>query len=124
MRFPLITLLIAFLYITANAQTTTETGVSRTLADYRAKHISNTQYTLDLIIPADKNTDIKAAETLTFDYKPSGQDLQLDFKEDPIRIKAIAINGKLVPVNFSKEHILLEAKYLLEGKNNVSFQFL
>ena len=125
MRFPLITVLIALLFTSlAQAQTTVETGVSRTLADYRAKHISNTQYTLDLTIPADKTTDIRATETLTFDYKPSGQDLQLDFKEDPIRIKAMAINGKLVPVNFSKEHILLDAKYLLDGKNNISFQFL
>jgi aminopeptidase N len=98
--------------------------VSRSLADYRAAHISNIQYTLNLNIPADKATNIIAEETLTFNYKQSIEPLQLDFKEDPKRIKSITINGKAIDVIHAKEHLLLDPKYLTGGKNTIQISFL
>jgi aminopeptidase N len=124
MRFPILTLLITLIFTSTQAQTLTEPGVSRNLADYRAAHISNTQYTLNLNIPTDKTADITAEETLSFNYQQSIDPLQLDFKEDPKRIKTITINGKASEVKFAKEHLLLEPKYLTAGKNTVQISFL
>jgi len=124
MRFPLLTIIFLLLITTTIAQTTTEPGVSRQLADYRKAHITNPQYTLNLTIPTEKTTDIKAEETLTFNYKQSIEPLQLDFKEDPKRITGIIINGKPAEIKYSKEHLLLEPKYLTGGKNEIKLTFL
>jgi aminopeptidase N len=126
MRFIKLSLLAALTFIYTNlahAQTLVETGVSRSLANYRAACVSGIKYSLSFNIPPNKTADIKAIETITFDLKQSGQPLQLDFKEDPKKISAITINGKEVPLDFSKEHILLEAKNLLPGKNEVHLEF-
>ncbi|WP_448699983.1 M1 family metallopeptidase [Mucilaginibacter sp. AW1-3] len=116
--------LLLLLPLINHAQTLVETGVSRALADYRKEHVSRINYKLELTIPTLKTEDIAATETLTFDFKPTGQPLQVDFKEDPARIKSITINGKETPLNFSKEHIILDSKNLSPGKNTVSFIFL
>jgi aminopeptidase N len=108
----------------AQAQTIVETGVSRQLADSRAANIRNVQYTLNLNIPESKTNDIEATETITFNFKQTGQPLQLDFKEDPTKIRSIEINGRPATVNGTKEHLIIEAKYLLPGKNMVSISFI
>jgi hypothetical protein len=43
MRFPILTLLLLTIFTTTQAQLPLEPGVSRSLADYRAAHISNIQ---------------------------------------------------------------------------------
>lgn len=106
------------------AQSVVESGVSRSLADFRSLHIKGVQYALMLSIPESKATDIDAAETITFNFNPNGQPLQLDFKEDAKRIRLLEVNGKAVTVNFSKEHLLIDAKSLLAGKNTIKFNFL
>jgi aminopeptidase N len=123
MRHKIIALLIALLYITTTQAQTIEPGVSKQLADQRAISIHNLQYALNLSIPETKTTDIEATETITFNFKQTGQPLQLDFKEDPAKIKSIEINGKPATVNATKEHLLLEAKYLLPGNNTINLHF-
>jgi len=116
-------LLLSLLYTTTTQAQSIEPGVSKQLAETRAANIHNLQYTLNLNIPGNKTTDIEATETITFNYKQTGQALQLDFKEDPAKIKSVEINGKLATINASKEHLLLEAKYLLSSKNTVTLNF-
>ncbi|OCX51467.1 aminopeptidase [Mucilaginibacter sp. PPCGB 2223] len=117
-------LLPLLLTFKTRAQTPVETGVSRALADYRKEHISGVTYNLDLVIPENKTEDISATETLAFKYTPAGQPLQIDFKEDPARIKTITVNGKETVLNFSKEHIIIDPKQLFAGGNTISFIFL
>lgn len=124
MRYINLIAIILLYTLTARAQTLVETGVSRSLAEHRALHVSNVRYKLDLSIPTDKTQDIKAAETISFNFKQTGQPLQLDFKEDPKRITSISINDKNVAVDLSKEHILLEPKLLRPGKNEVKLIFM
>jgi aminopeptidase N len=117
-------LLPLLLPLTLSAQTLIETGVSGALADYRKEHVSNIQYKLTLDIPTEKTADITAREILTFKYIPNGQPLQLDFKEEPARIKTIVINEIETPVHFFKEHIILDARFLMPKDNKVEIQFL
>jgi aminopeptidase N len=124
MRLPIITFLILLITSTIKAQTQTDPGVSRQLADYRKTHITNPQYTLSLTIPTEKTTDITAEETLTFEYKHSIEPLMLDFKEDTKRIKTLTVNGKAIEVVHAKEHLLIQSKYLIPGKNTVQISFL
>jgi aminopeptidase N len=116
--------LLVLLSTTTQAQTLVEPGVSRALADYRMAHVSGVNYTLNLITPADKTTDIVAKEVINFQFKPNGQPLQLDFKESPARIKTIVINEIEIPLHWSKEHIILDTRFLKPGENKVEFQFL
>ncbi|AQG79625.1 aminopeptidase [Spirosoma montaniterrae] len=101
-----------------------EAGVSKTLAVARQKSISNVDYELNFDIPADKNQPIPASETVTFDWKPNGQPVQLDFKEERTHIQAVSVNGASVPIVFENEHLLIGPDLLKRGPNRVDIQFI
>ena len=100
-----------------------ETGVSRTLAIYRKAVISDIHYALYLDIPSDRSLPIAADEKLTFLLKSTKQPLQVDFKEDPAKIKELSVNGKKVLVNHQQEHLVLSPENLLRGKNEIHIIF-
>ncbi|MNJ98254.1 Aminopeptidase N [compost metagenome] len=100
-----------------------ETGVSKELAIHRKATVSRIHYALELDIPTVKTEKIEAMEVLSFDLIENKQVLQLDFKEDPAKLKKLIVNGKVTPVQHSKEHLLIAAKYLKKGTNQVKIEF-
>ena len=100
-----------------------ETGVSKQLAMYRKSIVSQVNYTLEFDIPAEKANKIAALETLNFNLSANDQDLQLDFKEDQSKLSKLSVNGQPVPVRHIKEHLLLPARYLKKGANQVEIAF-
>ncbi|QJD98383.1 aminopeptidase [Mucilaginibacter robiniae] len=102
---------------------TVEPGVSYPLAVYRHSVISDIQYTLDFIIPAEKSQAIAATESISFNAKPFNQPLQLDFKQSPDYVKNVTVNGKSVPVELQAEHLLIRQQYLHAGQNQIAIQF-
>ncbi|WP_221284583.1 M1 family metallopeptidase [Mucilaginibacter sp. SP1R1] len=125
-----VAVIILFLTISStlmcNAQSTpplVEPGVSLELARYRRAVISNLQYTLDLNIPASKDQDIDASESVEFTLKSVKAPLQLDFKQNANKIHEIQVNNKNIPVDWQKEHLLIAQQYLRIGKNKISLQF-
>ncbi|MDX5436304.1 MAG: M1 family aminopeptidase, partial [Pontibacter sp.] len=54
----------------------------------------------------------------------AGQSLQLDFKEAPDHLQHVWINGKSVDAPFQEEHIILPAKHLKKGQNEVKVEFI
>ena len=102
-----------------------EKGVSRQLAEYRAAHIKNVQYTLIFDIPEDVAKPVKGYEVMEFIWN-SDEDLVLDFQGDASQFDGIAlVNGKKKerPVTFADEHIIIPKSYLKKGYNSLYLTF-
>lgn len=100
-----------------------ETGVSHQLAIYRKSVLSNISYTLDFDIPASRSAAIRAEEVLHFDLKKNTLPLQIDFKEDPAKLKVLMVNGVSRPITFKYEHLIIPKEFLTKGENTVKISF-
>ncbi|WP_316815647.1 M1 family aminopeptidase [Pedobacter nyackensis] len=100
-----------------------ETGVSKQLAQYRKSIVTKVNYSLEFDIPAERARGINAWEILSFNLSTNDRILQLDFKEDKAKLRKLIVNGKVVPVQHEKEHLLIAAKYLKKGANEVKIEF-
>ena len=100
-----------------------ENGVSLTLAKYRKSNISQIHYQLALDIPRAKGEAIHADERLSFQLKNNTAPLQLDFREDPSKIKQVTVNGQQVATRHESEHLIIESKYLKKGRNDLTVVF-
>ncbi len=115
---------LSAVYSIANAQPQVikiEPGVSLKLANYRKANIGDLQYDLNFEVPAEKSAPIKANGKISFETKQNNQPLQLDFKQDASYLNWIKVNGKPVPINLQKEHILI-TNYR-KGKNIIEISF-
>ncbi len=101
-----------------------ETGVSKTLADYRKQNISNVVYALHFDIPEKVLDDIKGKETIRFNLADTNHDLQIDFREASDHIKKINCNKQSVAYQFKNEHIVIPRKYLKQGENTIAIDFI
>lgn len=100
-----------------------EKGVSKELADYRHKVISNVLYELSFQIPADRTAAIAASESLSFDLQKENHPLQLDFKETADHLLHLVVNGNSIKPLLGDEHIVIDPKYLKQGKNKIDIEF-
>lgn len=100
-----------------------EKGVSQQLAHSRKEIISKVHYQLELDIPAQKDQRIGTLEKLSFQLSSKKYPLHLDFKEDPAKLKSIAVNGVPIELLHVNEHIVIGAKYLKTGENVVDIAF-
>ncbi|WP_207434761.1 M1 family metallopeptidase [Sabulibacter ruber] len=101
-----------------------EAGVPQRLAEFRKAIISDLAYQLTLNIPAKKQEPIPATETIIFHLKDNSQPLPLDFKEKANHLIQVEVNNKAVPVGLVKEHVLIPARYLQKGSNQIEIQFI
>lgn len=100
-----------------------ETGVSKQLAQYRKSIISKVNYMLEFDIPAERAGKISATEVLSFNLRANDRVLQLDFKEEKSKLRKLTVNGKVVPIQHEKEHLLIAAKHLKKGNNQLKIEF-
>jgi aminopeptidase N len=100
-----------------------EEGVSKALAEYRKKVISGVSYELELDIPALRNEKIMAAEVITFQLKSTVYPLQLDFREETQKIKAVRVNDKDISVQHQLEHLIVAPEHLIRGENKIELRF-
>ncbi|MFD2515440.1 M1 family metallopeptidase [Pontibacter locisalis] len=101
-----------------------ETGVSASLANYRKQVLDNVKYDLHLNIPDQKDAPIVSTEKITLNLLEKKQPLQIDFKEKRENLKQVMVNGRTIPINFEKEHIIIPKKYLKEGQNTIAIDFI
>ncbi|WP_457288638.1 M1 family aminopeptidase [Pedobacter sp. UYP24] len=101
-----------------------ETGVSRKLAIYRKSVLSNINYNLSFHIPKVKTDSINASEVLTFHLNDTRYQLQLDFREISSKLKHLEVNGKAITINHIEEHLIIPARALLKGNNNIQLDFV
>ncbi|MFP3834475.1 M1 family metallopeptidase [Chryseobacterium sp. SIMBA_028] len=102
-----------------------ESGVSYELAQFRKNTLNEIKYELNLKIPESKSERIAGTEVLTFNYKKQNDaPLQMDFKEDPSSLISVSVNGQQIKAVLENEHIIIEAKYLKSGFNQINIAFL
>jgi len=100
-----------------------ESGVAKTLADYRKANISNLEYDLSFDIPEFKNEEIPGKNTISFDLLSANQDLQIDFRENANKIHNVICNGKSSNYRFESEHLIIPKKELSVGRNTIKIEF-
>ena len=128
MKLQNIILGVVVLFLCSCSKTTEDSrfydeGVSWELARHRKATIQDLKYNLRFKIPADKEQDIQGLDTICFQLKEA-QEVVLDFREDPQKIKTVQINGKEVDCNIEKEHIILPEEHLQQGQNQIIIDFI
>ena len=96
-------------------------GVPSTVADERARRVSNLRYDLHFTIPADPLARIDATATLRFALADPRRPLVLDFAgPGPVHAES---RGRPIAVVAANEHILIQPADLLEGDNEITLRF-
>ncbi|PSL27766.1 M1 family metallopeptidase [Dyadobacter jiangsuensis] len=101
-----------------------EKGVSFALNQYRKQHIDSIQYHIELDIPAGKAGKIIGKETVAFRLNALDSALVLDFNVDASHLQEVRVGGEKVDYQFVNEHIVIDAKHLNKGKNEVGIDFI
>ena len=99
-------------------------GVSLALAEHRAATISGINYELSLTIPESRDEAIEGRVTITFELGDSSQPLQLDFRESADKIGRVTVNGEESGYRFINEHLVVPAKELVTGRNDIRIDFV
>lgn len=97
-------------------------GVSRELAQARKNTVHDLEYDLTFKIPLVKSQSIEAIQMIRFKYD-AASDLQLDFKENPEKIKQLTINGSNHPPGIINEHLVIPGQ-LLQSDNEIQIDFI
>jgi aminopeptidase N len=95
-------------------------GVPLTLAEERARRISDLRYDLRFSIPPDRSAPVTGAVTITFNLKDASRPLALDFSQ-PARITGGSHGADVVVTG---EHVIVPAARLREGRNEISLEFV
>lgn len=122
-RFFFSAIFIFSFLITKAAEPEVVKGVSKELASYRKKVLSEIKYSLNLDIPLERKQAIQAEESIHFKLLVNSYTLQLDFRENGDKIKSIKVNGKDAAVVFKAEHLLIDKSLLTVGDNNIQLIF-
>jgi len=108
----------------AAISTTPISGVALEMAEKRATSVSNINYALRFLIPADASEAIMLTEVLMFDLSNASGGLQLDFREETDKLLTLEVNGASYPIQHQNEHLVLPAEALLMGVNTVKIELV
>jgi aminopeptidase N len=94
-------------------------GIPLTLADERAKRISDLRYNLHFDIPADQKAPVTGRVVVSFTLRDASKPLALDFS-DPGRVTSSSVKGLArVP-----DHLVIPAAALRVGRNQFTIDFV
>ena len=101
-----------------------EPGVSRELAQWRAKHYRDVRYALIVNVAAGA-TKLVGTATVELTVSRSVPDLVLDWRPAPgaARVGQLRVNGRPAKAKIEREHLIVPARLLRTGKNRVTFSF-
>jgi len=99
-------------------------GISLELAKFRKQQISDIHYTLGFSIPKNKNEEINSYIKVDLTVSNLEHPIILDFNEKSENIKSIHVNGKPTEINHEQEHIIIDAKDLKSGANQLEIEFI
>ncbi len=109
---------------TASAQTETPgAGVPLEIATHRAANISGLRYELALSIPEALSSPLTGAIVVRFQLKDASSPLVLDFETSRAHVRSVVAND--LPSNFDyvNGHIVVPAKALVAGRNEIRIEF-
>ena len=98
-------------------------GIPLTLAEERARRVSDLRYELHFSIAAEPSSTIAARVAITFALKDAGRPLALDFTP-PKGVRGVRTPAKPIPYTIVPDHIVLPAEALQEGRNEILIDFV
>src|SRR5205809_634658 len=101
-----------------------EPGVSRELAQWRAKHYRDVRYALAISVTAGA-TKLAGTTTVEVTLSPTVPDLVLDWRTSPgaAPVVQLRVNGKRVKAKLEREHLIVPARLLRAGRNRIRLSF-
>jgi len=101
-----------------------EPGVSRELAQWRAKHYRDVRYALTIGVTAGA-TKLTGTATVEVTLPRSVPDLVLDWRplSGAARVGKLRVNGKPAKAKLEQEHLIVPARLLRTGRNRVTLSF-
>lgn len=120
----LLALLISSFACTRPQSAVPEKGVSFTLNQYRKQHIDSIRYRVELDIPAGKTGKIVGKQTISFRLDALDSALVLDFNVPDGHLQEVRAGGEKIDYQFVNEHIVIDPKHLIKGKNEIGIDFI
>jgi aminopeptidase N len=99
-------------------------GVALELARERAARLSDIRYRLRFDIPRRQDQAIAATAVITFDLADNTGTLPLDFRQDATSVHSLRVNGEESAPELVNEHLLLPARLLKRGRNEIEIAFV
>ena len=99
-----------------------EEGISWELAQLRKESMKDLKYNLSFSIPEQKQEAVEGEARIQFTIQHP-QEIILDFRESPDKVKEVSVNGQSTEYIFLNEHILLPKASTITGKNEVHIRF-
>ncbi|WP_010522807.1 M1 family metallopeptidase [Aquimarina agarivorans] len=99
-------------------------GVPLEMANYRTKQLKDVQYHLTFDIPEKKDSPIQSKVLIYATLLDLSNPLYLDFKAAENAIKKVIVNKNNVPINFEKEHVIINHNDLVLGDNTIEIDFV
>ncbi|HYS76188.1 MAG TPA: M1 family aminopeptidase, partial [Burkholderiales bacterium] len=101
-----------------------EPGVSRELAQWRAKYYRDVRYALAISVTAGA-TRLAGTATVEVTLPSTVPDLVLDWRPSPdaSRVAQLRVNGKPAKAKLEREHLIVAARLLRAGRNRLTFSF-
>ncbi|MDT8339891.1 MAG: M1 family aminopeptidase [Longimicrobiales bacterium] len=101
-----------------------EAGIPWTLAQHRARTLSEVAYHTALEIPAEREAPIRGRSRVTFTWSdPERRDVVLDFKDPAERVDTVRVNGTAAAWRAEADHVVLPASVLRPGPNEVELAY-
>jgi aminopeptidase N len=107
-----------------SAQPSIDAGVPLTLAQERARRLSDVRYDLHFSVPSSVAEAVRGRLRLRFALGDAAGPVVLDFAEGHERIVRAAINGRTARLDGRDEHLIVPAAALRRGENDVAIEFL
>jgi aminopeptidase N len=98
-------------------------GVPLALAEDRATRISGLQYDLTFTIPSTASLPIDAREVIRFTLADAGAPLVLDFAAPADHVSSVSSAGRPVEYEATTDHLVIHARALRPGANELTVVF-
>ena len=94
-------------------------GVPLTLAEERARRVSDLRYDLQLLDPRRRAARVTGRVAITFVLKDATRPLSLDFAA-PKGVRSVRLGAQTITPAIVTDHIVLAPEDLREGRNEIS----
>ncbi|MGH9309730.1 MAG: M1 family metallopeptidase [Vicinamibacterales bacterium] len=98
-------------------------GVPLTLAEERARRVSDVRYALHFSVPAARDAPVSGTLTLRFSLTDPARPLALDFAGPADSVTSVRAGGQAVEPLVRDEHVVLPASALRSGENEITLAF-
>jgi aminopeptidase N len=99
-------------------------GVPWSLAEHRARTISDVRYNISFDIPDELSERIRGLVVISFTLSEATEPLVLDFAQWEESVLAVKVDGVAIPNGVTDEHIVVPESALREGENALEIEFL